>query len=247
MKIGILGAGSLAGFLVQGAGAGVDVLVSPRGQSADLAARFGVAVADSNQDLVDRADHIIACLPAGSGREVLSSLRFRPGQSVLSAMAGLGILALAQAVAPARAAVAMMPGHANALGVGPSILHPADNTWAAFLGRLGPVHQIDTAEAFDLAAVFGALSGATIHWMAHLAGWFQARGLDPALARALVAQTLRGNAEVLMRSDQPLDQIAKGVTTPGGITEQVVSALQQAGALDAWDQGLERVRRRLQS
>lgn len=245
MTIGLLGAGHLAGFLVQGSGSGAGFVVSPGGRSAALAERFGVAVATSNQALVNQVERLVVCLPAASGLEVLRGLRFRPGQSVLSAMAGVGIAALTEAVAPARAAVTMLPGHANALRLGPSILHPADAEWAGFLARLGPVHVLPDPAQFDLAATFGALSGAAIHWMAHLAQWYADRGLNPSLARALVAQTLRGNAEVLLRSAESLDQIAAGVTTAGGITEMVVETLEQNGALAAWDQGLDRVRRRL--
>lgn len=243
MTIGILGAGSLAGFVI--AGAGGDFLISPRGQSARLSQRPGVRVAPSNQAVVDACERVLVCLPARTGPDILRGLTFRPGQSVLSAMAGTGLAALSQAVAPARAAVTMMPGHANALGVGPVILHPADADWQAFLSRLGPVHVLDTPDAFDLAASFGALSGASIHWLAHLAAWFQSRGLPADLSRRLVAETLRGNAEVFLQSPETPAEIAAGVTTPGGITALVVETLTRQGALQAWNDGLDKVHQRL--
>ena len=70
-------------------------------------------------------------------------------------------------------------------------------------------------------------------------------GMDPATARRLVAETLRGNAEVLLQSDEPLDAICKGVTTPGGITEQLLSDLGQDGALDSWHRAMTRVLHRM--
>jgi pyrroline-5-carboxylate reductase len=81
--------------------------------------------------------------------------------------------------------------------------------------------------------------------MRHLAAWYEAEGLDPATARRLVAETLRGNAEVLLQSNEPLDAICKGVTTPGGITEQLLSDLGQDGALDSWHRAMTRVLHRM--
>ena len=81
--------------------------------------------------------------------------------------------------------------------------------------------------------------------MRHLAQWYQAQGLEAGLARRLVAETFRGNAEVLLRSEEGLDAIAKGVTTPGGITEQLVSVLRDRGAWDAWDEAMDGVLKRM--
>ena len=175
------------------------------------------------------------------GLEILSGLSFRAGQSVLSTMAGVRIAPLRAAVAPAAGFCAMMPGHANAFGAGPSLLFPPDPAWQAFLSHLGPVHPLTDAAAFDIAAVFGAMSGASIFLMRQLANWYAAQGLDQDSARRLVAETFRGNAEVLLQADAPLDAIARGVTTPGGITEALVAVLNDRGALAAWDAAMDKV------
>lgn len=255
MKIGVLGVGALAEYLIRGVlsdaagdwhlggGNGVEFLLSPR--SEERVARLGLPVAGSNQEVVDGCDAVLVCLPASAGIGVLKGLRFRAEQTVCSAMAGVGLEALAEAVAPARACVAMMPGYANAYGLGPSALYPADPFWAGVLSRVGPVHEMGTAEEFETAAVFGAMSGASVAFLQHLAGWFAARGLEPGLARRLVAETLRGNAEVLLRSEESLEAIVAGVATPGGITEQLVAGLQERGALAAWDEGMDAVLARM--
>lgn len=246
--IGVLGTGNLAEFLVRGAeGAPYRFLLSPRSgdRARHLAVNHDAEIASSNQQVVDFADRILVCLPASEGPAILKGLRFRPGQSVLSCMAGTGPAALAALVAPASAAAAMMPGFANALRAGPSVICPPDADWQAFLGHLGPVLPFADEAQFTVAAVMGALSGASIHWMRELALWFQAQGLLPETARSLVASLLRGNAEVLLQAPEGLDAIAAGVTTPGGITEALVAGLNDAGALEAWTKGLDRIRSRL--
>ena len=242
MRVGVLGVGSLAEYLIRGA-EGVEFVLSPR--SAGRVARLGHPVVGSNQELVNECDEVLVCLPAATGLTVLWGLKFRTGQSVCSAMAGVSLENLRDAVGPASGFCAMMPGYANAYGVGPSLLYTADPFWAAFLGRVGPVHQFDDAGGFEVAAVMGAMSGASFFLMRHLAEWYQSRGLEAGLARQLVAETFRGNAEVLLRSEEGLDAIAKGVTTPGGITEQLVAVLRERGAMSAWDEAMGGVLRRM--
>lgn len=246
--IGILGVGGLAGLMLRGLrDAPYRFILSPRGAeaSARLAADFGCEVGKNNQDVVDRADAIFVSLPAATGAEALSGLTFRPGQPVLSAMAGTGLKRLAEVIGPARAAIGMMPGYANAYRMGPSILFPGDGFWEEFLSHVGPVHVLESEDQFTAAASFGALSGATVWWMGHLTDWFAARGLPPEVARALVAGTLKGNAEVILREDRPMAEIAKGVTTPGGITLHLLDILNGKGALDAWHEGLDSIFDRL--
>lgn len=246
--LGLLGTGHLAELLVRGlAGQGYRLVVSPRnaGVAERLAAQHGCDVADSNQAVVEAADGVIVCLPAATGAEVLAGLAFRPGQPVLSAMAGTGLARLQSVIGPARAALTMMPGYANAFRVGPSILCPEDGFWHGVLSHLGPVIAFTDEAQFTTAAAFGAFSGASFGWMAHVIGWFQDQGLPPDTARTLVAATLRGNAEVLLREDRPLDDIARSVVTKGGISEMVLDALAKGDGLTAWDEGLTHVLRRI--
>lgn len=246
--IGILGVGHLAELMVRGlAGQGYRLVLSPRNadMAARLAAEHGCEVAASNQALVDAAEGVFVSLPAASGAEELARLSFRPGQPVLSAMAGTGLVRLQSLVGPARAAVTMMPGYANAHGVGPSILCPDDGFWRDFLSKTGPVIAFADEAQFTIAATFGGFSGATFGWMAHVIGWFEGQGLPPETARRLIAATLRGNAEVLLQEDRPLEDIARSVVTPGGISEMVLATLSERGALSAWDEGLDRVLKRI--
>lgn len=246
--VGILGVGGLAGLMVRGwQGAGYRLLLSPRNAvvAERLAADYGCEVATSNQALVDAADGVFVALPAANGIEELAKLAFRPGQPVLSAMAGTGLARLQSVIGPAQAAVSMMPGYANALGVGPSILCPDDGFWRPVLAATGPVIAFDDEAIFTAAATFGAFSGASFGFMAQVIGWFQAQGLPPDTARALVAATLRGNAEVLLRETRGLPEIRAEVVTPGGISELLLTTLEEHEALQAWDEGLTRVLRRI--
>lgn len=248
--IGILGVGHLAGFLLEGlkrAGAQERVVLSPRGRAKAeaLAARFAAEIAPDNQSVVDESDLVLVSLPAAQGQDILAGLRFREGQTILSAMAGTSQERLAEIVSPAAAHCTMMPGFANALGVGPSLLFPASSSCEALLGRLGPVHVFEEEAAFDAACVFGAFSGASFVFMQRIVAWFESQGVPPETARYLVAETLRGNAEVVRTVDQPLENIVEGIATVGGITRQCVDALDGEGALESWSRALDAVQARM--
>lgn len=247
-QIGVLGVGSLAEYLIRGAQSSpYRFILSPRsaGRAARLAALYGAEIATGNQAVIDQADLILVCLPAAEGLEILRGLKFRSGQSVLSTMAGARIAPLRASCAPAAGFCAMMPGFANAFRAGPSLLYPPDPAWHQFLSCLGPVHDFETVEPFETAAVFGAMSGASVFLMRHLANWYVTQGLPRETARRLVAETFRGNAEVLLQATEPLDDIARGVTTPGGITEDLVATLMAHGALAAWDEAMDKVLTRM--
>ena len=246
--IGILGTGHLAELMVRGlAGSGYRLMLSPRNGevAARLVAEHGCKVAASNQAVVDTADGVFVSLPAATGAAELTGLAFRPGLPVLSAMAGSGLAKLQSVIGPARAAVTMLPGYANALGVGPSILCPDDGFWRPVLAATGPVIAFEDEALFTTAATFGGFSGASFGWMAHIIGWFEAQGLPADTARTLVAATLRGNAEVLLQEDRPLDEIARSVVTVGGISEMVLKSLFKDDGMSAWDEGLGAVLRRI--
>lgn len=240
LTVGILGTGHLAEFLIRGAsGKGFRFLVAPSRRATALAERDDVTLAASNQHVADHADLILASLPAREGLAILQGLTFRAGQSVLSAMAGTRHAALTAAVTPAQAFCTMMPGHANAYGAGPCLIYPPDPAWEGFLQTLGPVHRFTDEAAFVTATAFGALSGASFFLMDAMVQWFAANGLPEPDARRLVAETLAGNAQVVLNETATLAEITPGIATPGGITEALVRSLASEDALTAWHRALD--------
>lgn len=245
MRLGFIGTGSLASFFVEGlsrAGAGYEIKVSPRNgtRAAELVRRFGVSIGE-NAEIARSCDLVVASVLPGQAA-VLSGLPFRKGQTVLSVMAGVDLATVRRLVAPAEAAVAMMPGHANALNVGPSVLYPGNEVAGAMLAKLGPVHVCGDEAAYRAASVIGAFSGMSILMMGEAMGWFEDRGLDAGTARRLVAETLRGNAAVMLECPLPTAEVARGVVTPGGITEQGWRVLSESGS---WSKALTAVYQRI--
>lgn len=248
-RLGFIGTGHLATFFVEGltrVAADYEITVSPRNiaKAVDLRLRLGVKIA-SNQEIADSCELIVVSVLPQQAEEVLNSLTFRRGQTVLSTMSGIGLGTMQRLVSPADAAISMMPGLANAHNVGPSVLHPDNAVARALLEKLGPVHAYAEEQSFIAASVMGAFSGLTNLMMIDAIRWFEGRGLEPADARRLVAGILKGNAETLAATPLSLDDAATGVVTPGGITEQGRKVLDNRGSLaEALDSVFARVSRR---
>ena len=245
--LGFIGTGNLAGFLVEGlsrARAPYDIMVSPRNaaRARDLNERFGVRIAKDNQQVIKACVLVLVSVLPQDAESVLSGLNYRAGQTILSAMAGISLELLRELVAPADAAVSMMPGLANALNVGPSALYPDNGPAFDLLSQLGPVHVYDTQQAFTAASVMGAFSGMSTLMMRDAMAWFAANGLTEDDARRLVAETLKGNATMLLETELTMDEVARGVVTPGGITEQGRKVLDAGGS---WAAALDSVHKRI--
>ena len=246
-KLGFIGTGNLAGFFVEGLkriNAAYAITVSPRNaaKAAELRARFGVTIAADNQQIADTCDLVVVSLLPQDAAAILTPLKFRINQTVLSVMAGVSLDNVKNLVLPAEAAVAMMPGLANAHNAGPSVLYPNNAVVRTLLEKLGPVHVYANHQTYAAASVIGAFSGLSLLMLRDAVAWFAANGLDEYDARRLLIEVLRGNAAMLVESRLTLDEVAQGVVTPGGITEQGRKILDGGGS---WPAALDAVFRRV--
>ena len=249
-RAGIIGTGHLGGFLVAGCnrtGAPYRFVVSPRGSSmaAELKCRYGVEIAASNQEVVDRADFIVACVRPSDAKVVLEPLTFRRDQTILSLMAGITFADMQSLTAPATSAVGMMNGHANALGSGTTVLYPANDAAIRFLSHFGPLHVFDDWPRYAVASTVAGVSGTSFGLIIEIIRWYEKAGLDTATARRLATETIIGSAEVLRRSTEPLDDLLAGLQTPGGITEQGNRILREHGAFAAFEEMMDAVAKRM--
>ncbi|WP_081927232.1 pyrroline-5-carboxylate reductase [Halobellus rufus] len=106
-----------------------------------------------------------------------------------------------------------------------------DETVEQMLSDLGEFVVIDE----DLMDVATALNGSGPAFVFYLIGAMQKRaveeGLDAENARVLAAQTFKGAAETVLRSDESIDDLVDAVCSPGGTTIEGMEVL--------WDSDVE--------
>jgi pyrroline-5-carboxylate reductase len=236
MRLGFIGTGTIASAVVEGiAKDGHQITVSERSRarSADLAARFGVAVAD-NQGVVDAGDVLFLGLLPGQAAEVLPGLVFRPGQRVISFMAGVPLPRLAALVAPADPVAVMLPFPGIAQGGSPIIALGATDLVEDIFSPANSVYAVaDEAELSAYLCAQAVLSPA-VKLVADAAGWLAPRVQDAAQAedflRVLVGSSLMAN---------DLSPLLQALNTPGGYNARLRQHMDAEGMPEALARGLE--------
>jgi pyrroline-5-carboxylate reductase len=250
-RIGIIGVGHLAGYLVEGlrrASPDLEIVLSPRNvhRSACLAERFGATVAGDNQAVADAADLILLTTRPGDALATARGIAFRPGQTVVSTVAGLSLAALRPAVAPATA-VRAMPISCAARNQSPTLLCPDHPRARALFSLLGQVHLLPDESHFTPASAISAFYGWVYALLDETVAWTVGAGVPAETARSLVLETVRGAAEMaLSRPDRELATMLGTLATPGGITELGLDVLRQRQGLEAWAAALDAVLGRMQ-
>ena len=249
MTLGFVGTGAIAAAMVRGlsspGGLGCAIRLSPR--NAELAAALAdeyanVAVCASNQEVVDASDTVVIALRRQVAEEVLSALRFTPGQAVISLVATIPVARVAELVRPAARVWRAVPLPSVAQRSGPIALFPAGGAAAELFAGLGQVFGV---EAEDHLAAFGAATStmaAYFTFVGRIASWLAAQGVPEQHAREYMASVFAGLGRTgLEAAHRNYEDLAAAHATPGGLNEQVLRDLTARGLFDALEQALDAV------
>jgi pyrroline-5-carboxylate reductase len=249
-RVGFIGVGHLASYLVQGlreASPEMHIILSPRNleRSANLATRYRATVAADNQAVADAADLILLTIRPSDAVEACRDITFRPGQTIISTAAGLGLADLQPAVAPATL-VRAMPISCAAIGQSPTLLYPDQFRARALFSLLGQVHALPDEARFTPASVIAAFYGWVYALLDVTVTWTIQAGVPPQTARELVLETVKGAVGMaLANPEQELTTMLDTLATPGGITQYGLGLLEQRDGLTAWTAALDSVLNRL--
>ena len=238
-RVGIVGVGHLAGYLVEGMCAATDppdILLSPRNvtRAQELSERFGIRVADDNHTVVNESDIVIVATRPPQALAAVTALPWRTGQILISVAAGVPCANLSAVTAPATV-VRAMPVSCAAIGESPTSIYPDEPNARSLLAHLGPVIALPNESSFQTASVIGAYYAWIFALVAETMPWLETAGVPPASAHTLVLHAIRGATGMMLAhpNESPTDMIGK-LATPGGITERGLEVLDQRHALAAW-------------
>ncbi len=232
-RFAFLGAGNLAsamvdGLLAKGVVAQTDLsCLGGAGRSApDLAARTGIGLAKSLEELTAKADTlVIAFKPQHLAAADPRLAALTAGKLVISVLAAKRLDRLATTFPAARNLVRAMPNTPSRIGAGMTVwcsrvpLSGADRTAVdALLGALGHALEIDEV-LMDTAAVVSSCGPAFLfEFAAALRDGGVAGGLPPAMAQALAVEGVLGAARLLARTGADPEELRRQVTSPNGVT-----------------------------
>lgn len=232
-KIAFIGAGNMAGAIVTGllarqvcTPADISCLGGSGASATRLAARTGIRLAMTAEDLLSAADIVVVAFKP----QHLASLDTRlaslcAGKLVISVLAAKTLARLSSAFPSARNIVRTMPNTPSAIGAGMTgwcsltSLAPADRDLLLQLLRaIGLEVEVPENQIEALMGVSGCGPAFVFEFTAALREAGVAAGLDRDTAQMLAVQTLLGSARLMAETGTEPETLRNQVTSPNGTT-----------------------------
>ncbi|GAB6165361.1 pyrroline-5-carboxylate reductase [Thermostilla marina] len=244
-RIGFIGAGrmaqALAGGMIRSA------IVQPRDVTASdpsEAARkafqeaTGADSVDDNETVVNRSDVIFLAVKPQQLAAALEPIRdcFEEAKLVVSIAAGVGLTKLMEWTGGRCRLIRVMPNTpclvgegASAYCLGPHATEQDGELVEGLLGAVGCVVRVDEKQMDAVTGLSG--SGPAFVYVAieALADAGVRVGLPRSVALTLAAQTVKGAAEMVLRSGEHPGALKDAVASPGGTTIAGLHALELCG------------------
>ena len=248
MKIAIIGAGNMGGAIARGLAHGqyinaCDITVSnpSNAKLEKLKEDYPeINVTNSNKEASENADIVIVAVKPWKMEEVLKPLRLRQPQILVSVAAGLTFEDLAHFVDPEMPIFRVIPNTAIAINESLTLVAKRNASDEQTETMMKLFNEMGVAILIE-EKLFPAGTALTSCGIAYVLKYVQAAmqagielGFKSQEAKMMVAQTMLGAAEILLKDEQshPTIEIEK-VTTPGGITIKGLNRLEHEGFTSA--------------
>lgn len=248
MRTAIIGAGNMGGAIARGLAKGTivtasDIIVSnpSQGKLDALQAEFpDMQVTHNNQEAVTGADFIILAVKPWLIKPVLKELKLKSRQIILSVAAGIPFEELAHYVADKEMTMfRLIPNTAISERQSMTLIASRNATPEQEQLVMDMFNQMGLAILLP-EAKFAAATAMTSCGIAYVLKYIQAAmqagvelGIRPADGMKMVAQSVKGAAELILNNDtHPALEIDK-VCTPGGITIKGINSLEHDGFTSA--------------
>jgi pyrroline-5-carboxylate reductase len=239
-KIGVVGVGNMGGSILEAVLA--RRLTTPSSiwvydkvvrKARSFVRRHHVCLASSTAELVKKADVVLLAMKpqdlAGFSLEHRSS--FRPGQGVISILAGMTTEKIARALGKNVTIVRAMPNLGAKVGQSMTVICGKNKAALFFAKKLfdgcGEVMTLPEKTLDLVTAISGSGPAYFFNLMELLADFGVKQGLRPDLAEILAVQTGLGAALLAKGSQNSCAELRQKVTSKKGTTEAALKTLQR--------------------
>lgn len=246
MRIGFIGAGSMAFALARGLGEPGLVSDVDNARAETLAAEIGGSAVSSNREVAEGADLVVLChKPAhteevaeqvgGAAKAIASIVGTVPTTRLESAYPGVPVYRFIPniPVEVGRGVLCYAPGALAAEG-------PEDEVLKLF-GRAGVVVRLDEEQIDPAMAIMSCGPAFLALVVDAMASAGTRHGIESAQATRLVTETMAGTAAYLDANGLDPRELMGRVATPGGVTEKGLRVLEDTGLRDSFDGAVDLV------
>lgn len=252
-KIAVIGGGNMGGAIARGivkaglAGAGQIVITRRNAEALKAWAAEGYAVTTVNSEAVSGADIVIFAVKPYQIADVIAGARdsMATGAVAVSIATGVGVAQLTEMLGQGVAAVRVMPNTAAEVGESLTAIVPGP---AASAEQTEVVEKIFSALGLALIVTeeqMPALTALASCGIAHALRYIRAAqesaiemGLNSRLAADVVAQTVKGAAQLILTNHSHPEVEIDKVCTPKGVTIAGINAMEHAGFTSAVMKGM---------
>lgn len=244
MKVAIIGAGNMGGAIARGLAQGqliktTDITVAnPTNGKLDALKVFNkeIQVTNSNQTAVDNADLVILAVKPWLMKEVIGNLSLKPEKQLIASVAsGIPFSEYEQWISSSATIFRLMPNTAISQLQSMTLIashNASPQEEALILNLFNEMGLAMLIPEKQMAASTALASCGIAYVLKYIQAGMQAgveMGIYPKDAMKMVAQSVKGAAELILANDtHPGIEIDK-VTTPGGITIKGINELEHAG------------------
>lgn len=246
MRIGLIGAGNMAGALARGWGEPVVLFDPDESRAAELAAAVGGEAVASNVEVAARADAVVLCHKPAQLERVAAETD-GAAKAVVSILGGVPLADVERAY-PDTPAYRFMPNVAAEVGRGVFCYAPgslaAEGPEAEILemfGRLGTVIPLEESLIEAATALMGCGPAFFALVAEALVDAGVRQGLQPADAARMTVETMAGTAALLEARGHDTAALRRAVTSPGGSTARGLAELEHGGVRSAFAKAVEAV------
>lgn len=250
--LGFIGTGTITAAIVEGLHlAGKvprELLVSRRGESVSrrLQGQFpALAIEDSNEAIVARSDLLFLAVRPEIAREVLAPLRLRPGQKVISLIAGLPEDEIHAYCGPEGKIIRAVPLPAVSKLAGITVLSRPLEAAEALFETLGGVIIARSDNEFDALTMPSTLMGLYFGLQDIMTREISRAGCDPDEVRRLLASVFLGLSETTAASASGFEALRKAHSTPSGLNEGLYRMFLENGGQEALEAAMRGTLRRI--
>ncbi len=249
-RIGIIGTGHIAAPIARlMASKGHDIHVTERNTqvSSALQAELGVSVGPP-QEVIDASDIVFLCLRPHIAEDVLTPLRFRADQRVVSVMAAVSRSQLVALCAPASDFVQTIPLGFLQTGGCPLAAYGNDRLLAELFEPENPVVKVADETALNAHFAICAMVPGVLDLMATGSKWLSEQTGDMDGAEFYTTQLMSGFLATMQKGHSgQLAAERDALATEGTLSLQMTDTLQSEGAHDALRSALTAIGKRLET
>ena len=257
MKYGFIGLGNMAGAIIRGMYRSrnfTEDLILGFNRSSEktekLAKETGLAPCRDMLEIVDRADVVILAVKPQGLPDILPEIagRLKDTQLLISIAAGKGLSYYEESLSSEVPVIRVMP-NINAKA-GQSVTALCGGTYCKekhmkiakkIFSSVGTVYELEEDQIPAFSAIAGA-SGAFIHlYIDALASAGVKAGFSRDFSEHIACETVKGSAELTLKSNEHPIALMDQVCSPGGTTIEGVHVLKKLGFETAVQQAIEAI------